>query len=145
MQTITIIILVMAFILFIMELITKRGIFIWLALGAIISAGSSVFISKPIPLLVIFVVSARLGYHLLKRWYNTKFVKPRDREDKTRKLLLNQTGIVSKEVLKVPFISGKVTIDGEDYVAATRFDPIAVGLEVIVEEIDETKIYVKRK
>ncbi len=145
MHTLTIGLLVMTLILLVGEFITKRGILIWVSLGLLVATGASLFISNGWVLFAICVATSIILFVLLKSWYNTYILPARVYQKDIPDNLVGKTGIVIKEVKRVPQVSGKVLIDNQEYQAVARDARISTNEEVIVEKVDELKIYVRRK
>ncbi len=145
MQTLTIGLLVMTLILLVGEFITKRGLLIWVALGLLVTTGASLFISNTWILIAICLASTIILFMLLKSWYNTYILPAREYQSAIPDNLVGKTGLVIKEVKRVPQVSGKVSIDNKTYQAVSRDQRIAEDTQVIVIEVDEQKIYVRRK
>lgn len=144
MYTLTIGLLVMSFALLLLEFITKRGFFIWIAIGLLITTAVSVFFKHGILLIIIWLGSAVILFRSLNSWYST-YVLPAKEENLDNINIANEEGIVTKEVKRVPFASGKVEISGIIYTAVSKNERIEPGTIVVVEEVSDSKIYVVRK
>lgn len=140
-----IVLLVMAFLLLIIELITKRGLLIWFAVGMLATALATLFATKITILIAVFIGSSLLLYILLDKWYKTYILPARKYEEEIPQNLVDSIGVVIKPVKSIPHVSGKVEINNVLYTAVTKEAEIDIDTKVIVTSVDDTKIHVKRK
>lgn len=130
--------LIVFIILIIVELATVNLVSIWFAIGALITAVCSIFITEPIILSSIFVTTSILALILTKKVMQKLLKKETIPTNVDR--IIGKIGKVTKEISKLE--PGEVKVDGK-YWTAIADKKIKKDSKVEILTIDGVKLKVK--
>ena len=130
--------LILCIVLVVIECLTVNLVCVWFALGALLAAISSLFLTDTMMQGAVFVFSSILFFFLLKPF--SKRILRRNVERTNLDRVIGQIGIVTEEITKIE--PGEVKVDGKKW-SAISSKKVKVGSKVEILSIEGVKLLVK--
>lgn len=130
--------LVLCIVLVVIECLTVNLVCIWFALGALLAAISSLFLTDTMMQGAVFVFSSILFFFLLKPFSKKMLRRNVERTNLDR--VIGQIGVVTEKITKIE--PGEVKVDGKKW-SAISSKTVKVGSKVEILSIEGVKLLVK--